>query len=496
MFVETVIVGAGFSGLAMAMSLQDAGMGDFVILERASQIGGTWRDNTYPGCACDVPSHMYSFSFLPNPQWSRAYSPQEEILAYMKECVQARNLTPHIRFNASLKQARYQGETGTWALTLEDGDRLDCRFLVLGIGGLRIPSFPDIKGHDTFEGQSWHSSQWNHEFDLEGKRVAVIGTGASSIQFAPEIAGKTKQLDIYQRTPPWVISKPDRVYNRTEKLAFTQIPGTRRLYRMMIYALMELRGAAFVTNPKIMKIAELSARRTIKETFPNDEEMRQKVTPDYTMGCKRVLFSDDWYPTLAREDVELLNEKITRFTQNGIETAEGTHREYDAIIYGTGFDITGFLREVEIIGRNQEELNELWQNKGIEAWYGVSVHGFPNLFMLVGPNTALGHNSIIFMIECQAHLIRQMMQETIAKNADAIEVKDSVQKRFNRSLQERLKDTVWHSGCQSWYLSSDGGNATLWPGYTWQYWLETRKLSTNAVRLLWTANSSIAQANS
>ncbi len=467
------IIGTGFSGIAMAVKLLEAGIRCFTIFEKASDIGGTWRDNTYPGAACDIPSHLYSFSFEPKPDWSRAYPPQEEIHAYLRHCVEKYGLAQYIRFNSPVTGAVFDEATGTWDVRVGGDESFTARAVVLGNGALNIPSYPDIPGMDEFEGKTFHSARWDHDYEIKGKRVAVIGTGASAIQFVPEIAPDTKSLKLFQRTPPWIMPKPDRAMSAPEKVLFKTIPATRWLHRAGLYWKHEVRAVGFVVNPKLMTHAEKFAHSYLKRRVA-DPVLRQKLTPQYTMGCKRVLMSNNYFETLQRPNVELVTDSVERFTKDGVVTADGAEHPVDAIIYGTGFTATDYLAPLDIVGRGGIDLNTYAQEKG-ETYYGITASQFPNLFLMMGPNTGLGHNSMIFMIEAQARYALKAIKALKEKKLAYMDVREPVQAKLNARIQARLRRSVWASGCQSWYLK-EGHNSTLWPGFTFEYWLATRPL--------------------
>lgn len=468
---DVVIVGSGFSGLGMGIFLKKAGRHDFVILEKAGDIGGTWRDNHYPGAACDVPSHMYSYSFEQNPNWSRFYSGQAEILAYMKACAKKYNLMPNVRVNSELIESRWDEANHIWHLTTADGSKLTARVVVSGIGGLSRPALPNVKGLESFEGTTFHSAQWNHDYDLTGKRVAVIGTGASSIQFVPQIAEKVGKLVLFQRTPPWLVPKPDgRIHDNVKKL-FKFIPATQRLFRSSIYWQAEGFALGFI-NPRLMGAIEKLARWHLANQV-KDPVLREKLTPNYTIGCKRVLFSNNYYPALTRENVQVVAAGVQEVRAHSVIDANGDEHAVDAIICGTGFDVHDPLGPLHIYDREGIEVRE--RTGGLSAYLGTTLKGLPNLFMLLGPNTALGHNSIIFMIESQIKYVIQCLEEMDRHGAVAIEVKPAAQDAYNEKIQEELKRMVWsEGGCKSWYLDSEGKNVTIWPGFTWRYWMKTR----------------------
>lgn len=472
--LETIIVGSGFSGLGMGIQLKKAGRDSFVILEKADGLGGTWRENTYPGCACDVPSHLYSYSFEPYPSWSRMFAPQGEILEYLEHCAKKYGVLSHIRFGTEMVRALYDEDAALWRVTLKNGETLSARHLVLGIGALHRPAYPNIPGVDGFQGRAFHSAEWDNDYDLSGKRVAVIGTGASSIQFVPRIAPKVDKLYLFQRTPPWVLPKPDRRMTTIERRIFDALPASQRLYRYGIYWLMESRAFGFTLEPRIMKLVALLGRRHIRKQI-RDPKLRELVTPDYIPGCKRILMADDYYPTLERENVELVTEGVSEARANSIVTEDGKEREVDAIIYGTGFRVSEFLDHVPIQGQGGVDLTEAWQG-GVEAYMGTMVSGFPNLYILMGPNTGLGHNSMVFMIESQIDYVLRYMKTLDERRAAFLNVRPSAQRAFNDRLRARLSRTVWATGCHSWYLGGSGDNSTTWPGFTLEYWLRTRRL--------------------
>jgi cation diffusion facilitator CzcD-associated flavoprotein CzcO len=467
---EVAIVGAGFSGLAMAIQLKKAGRHDFVVLEKAAEVGGTWRDNTYPGCACDIPSHLYSFSFEPNPNWSRQYPQQREIWDYLRRCVRKYRINPHIRFNTKMVSAEFDDGSGRWLLTTDSGETIRARVLVGAFGPLHQPALPDLPGLDRFTGRTFHSAQWDHGYDLMGKRVAVVGTGASAIQFVPEIAKRTARLHIFQRTPPWVLPKPDRAITDFEHTLFRLFPPAQRAFRNVIYWRQEASALGFVVHPSLMRVFERLALRNLRNSI-NDPRLRESLTPGYRIGCKRILFSNDYYRTLNRPDVELITSRLAEVREHSVVTAGGAEHEVDAIIFGTGFRVIDSLANQTIIGSNGLKLRDAWA-AGPKSYHGIALSGFPNFFLLVGPNTGLGHNSIIFMIETQVRHIMRCLRELDA--GQTINVKASAEGEFNDWVQAKLRGTVWQTGCRSWYLDEDGRNHTLWPGFTFTYWWRTR----------------------
>ena len=467
------VVGTGFSGLCMGVKLRAQGEEDFVLLERAGDVGGTWRDNTYPGCACDVESHLYSFSFEPNPNWSRLYAPQPEIFAYLKHVATKYDLLRHVRFHAKLVGARYDEARQLWVVTAEDGRVFESEVLVSGMGGLSNPAIPDIPGMATFAGKAFHSATWDHGHTLDDQRVAVIGSGASAIQFVPAIAPKVGKLTYFQRTPPWVVPKMDRPIRPDETADFAANPWRQRMARTRLYWTLEARFLAFKFKPEWMNLVAKVGKHRIRKHI-KDPALQAKLTPDYTPGCKRLLISNEYYPALARTNVEVVTEGIREVVPQGVVTQDGRLHEVDTIIFGTGFKVQDPIPPGTVFGRGGRDLAEVWQH-GPEAHMGIAVAGFPNFFMLMGPNTGLGHNSMVFMIESQAHYIVEALKAMKEHGVKAIDVKPQVQRRFVDGVQEELQRTVWQSGCKSWYLNEQGRNTAAWPGFTFAYRLKTRR---------------------
>ncbi len=479
---ETLIVGTGFSGLGMAVRLKQEGRHSFVVLEKADEVGGTWRENHYPGCACDVPSHLYSFSFEKNPYWSRMFAPQQEILDYLKQCADKYGVRPHIRFNTEVTRAEFDEAHGIWNVWTNKGKApIRARYLVLGVGALSRPAYPDIKGIENFRGRVFHSAEWEHDYDFAGKRVAVVGTGASAIQFVPQLAPQVSRLDLYQRTAPWVLPKPDFAIAPAARKLFKALPPAEKAFRYFIYWWMEGRGFGFTVNPNVMKLAAAMGRRHIASQI-DDPILRKAVTPDYTPGCKRILMANDYYSTLNRPNVDVVTDGIREVTADAVVTRDGTKRKVDAIVYGTGFRVTELLTPLEIRGIDGVDINDAWKN-GIEAYRGTSVSGFPNAFILMGPNTGLGHNSMVFMIESQINYTLRYMEMLEKHGKTWADVKPDAQSAYNAKLQPRLQRSVWASGCQSWYLDERGRNATNWPGFTFEFWYQMRKVRESDYRL-------------
>ncbi|HWH33192.1 MAG TPA: NAD(P)/FAD-dependent oxidoreductase [Egibacteraceae bacterium] len=470
------IVGSGFAGLGLAIQLKRSGRDDFVVLERGDDVGGTWRDNTYPGAACDVPSLLYSFSFAPNPGWSRSFSPQEEIQDYLRDCADRFGVRPHIRFGNRVDEARWDDEAQLWRIRTSAGE-LTAQFLMGGMGGLSEPSVPDLPGLERFGGTTFHSARWDHGYGLRGKRVAVVGTGASSIQFVPEIQPLVERLDVYQRTPAWIVPRWDRDLTRVERALYRRFPALQRLVRALIYWGREFYAIPFMHHRKrFTSPPERVARRHLRKQVP-DPDLRAKLTPDYAAGCKRILISNDWYPALGKPNVDLVTAGIAEVTETGVVDRDGVERPVDAIIFGTGFHVTDFPHGRYIFGRDGRALTEHWR-EGAQAYLGMAAPGFPNFFFLTGPNTGLGHTSMVFMMECQFAYLLDMLGVVEERGIATVEVRPDVVAAFNTRLHERMPQTVWSSGgCASWYLDEHGRNTTLWPDFTWKFRLRTRRFS-------------------
>lgn len=469
-----VIVGSGFAGLCMAIKLKQAGIDDFVILERGGDVGGTWRDNHYPGAACDIPSVLYSLSFEPNPNWSRKYPTQPELLEYQRHCARKYGLLPHLHLNAEVVHCRYDEATASWTVHTRDGRRYRGSVLVSGMGGLSNPAYPDIPGLDGFCGPAFHSAAWDHTVDLRGKRVAVIGSGASAIQFVPRIAPLVARLDYYQRTPPWVLPKDDRRMKPWERRLFRTVPLAQKLWRWGTYWLLEGRVLAFTRAPALMKGVEWIVQRQMRKHIA-DPELRRRLTPNYRAGCKRILLANDYYPALARPNVDVITAGIREITPTGITTCDGRHREVDVIIYGTGFKVQELAPPGLYVNGRGEDLADRWRDAP-EAFLGTTVPGYPNLFFIVGPNTGLGHNSMIYIIESQVRYILDAIRSMRRRRLREVDVRPEVARRYNDRLQRMLEGTVWTSGgCKSWYLNAQGRNTTLWPSFTFRFRQQLRR---------------------
>ncbi|WP_328589101.1 flavin-containing monooxygenase [Actinomadura logoneensis] len=427
---DVAIIGSGFGGIGMAIRLRQAGVDDVVLLEKADGLGGTWRDNTYPGAACDVPSHLYSFSFERKTDWSRRFPPQEEILEYLWHCARKYEVLPRIRFGTEVTGAEWDEAEAVWRVSTSDGT-VSARVLVSACGQLNRPVLPEIEGRDSFAGPAFHSSRWQDGVDLAGKRVAVLGTGASAIQIVPELARVAGRLHVFQRSAPYVITKPDRPYRAWEKAVLRSVPGAYTVSRARIYTQFEARALGFVKYPKLMGVMVRRFRKKLEAEI-GDARLVERLRPDYPMGCKRILLSDDYYPALGSPHVELVTDRIARITPSGVVTADGTERELDAIVYATGFASTEFLAPMKIVGRDGRELGDAWRDGGASAHLGITVSGFPNLFLLYGPYTNLGHNSIIYMLESQFRYVVGCVAAMRRGRLDWIEVRPEVQDAFDR----------------------------------------------------------------
>lgn len=461
------IVGAGFSGLAMALAARRHGLDqDLVIFEAAERLGGTWRDNTYPGCACDVPSHLYSLRDAPNPDWSRTYGGQAEILAYMEAVADAQGLKDHIRFQTRVQRADWDGARGLWVLSLDDGGQHEARALILALGPLAIPNIPDFPGAETFEGAAFHTQRWDHSVELAGKRVAVIGTGASAIQVVPAIADQVAHLDLYQRTPAWIISRSDRTFSPFERTVFRSVPGARWLYRNLLFAIRELVFAPALTRNGLLTRAMTALLERNLRVSVADPDLRERLRPSYTPGCKRIIVSDDYYPALQRDTVHLVDQAVRAITPTGVVGADGVERPADVIVYATGFKPTEFLSKIEIQA-GEATVQARWEER-VEALHGTCIAGFPNLFLMLGPNTGLGHNSVILMAEAQADYTAQCLRRIRDGGLLGLEVRPEVQSAHQASIERALRRTVWLSGCASWYQAG-GSSPILWPDSVWAF---------------------------
>ena len=473
--LDALLIGAGFSGICLGKRLLDDGISNFRIVEKAPEAGGTWYWNSYPGAACDVLSHFYCFSFAPNPDWSRKYSPWNEIQAYADRCVDRFGLRPHIDFGREVQLARFDDATGLWEVSFTDGQRLRARHVIDGTGALHMPLIPRFEGADAFRGESWHSSLWNHDVDLAGKRVAVIGSAASAVQIVPEIARTAQQVDVFQRTANWIIPRDDRAYRGWEKWLFRHVPGVNKLYRLFLFLRYD-----WLAYPIVKTAGRNLARRWAMSQFRRclngsieDPGLRAKLTPDYPMGCKRILISDDFYAALTRDNVTLVTAGIERFTPAGVQTVDGAEHAADVIVYATGFDTQGHHLEERIIGPGGRSLRQAWAEAPV-AYEGCMVAGFPNYHLVLGPNTGVGSTSVIFMIEQSANLIMNCIRA--AGEDGLIAPTEAAMRAYDREIQQALAGTVWATSCHSWYKREDGRITILYPFNAQTYRRRHKKL--------------------
>jgi cation diffusion facilitator CzcD-associated flavoprotein CzcO len=467
------IVGAGFAGIGLAARLRRAGFTNVVLFERGDRPGGTWRDNTYPGAACDVPSHLYSYSFAPKYDWQSRYSGQPEILSYIEGVARQFGVTPAIRFGRAVTRAVFDERDATWEIETSGGRREIVDVFVPAVGQLSLPSIPACAGLDTFRGVRFHSARWDHSVPVEDRRIAVIGSAASAVQIVPELAKSAARLFVFQRTPNWVIPRFDWRYSRLRKALFRYLPGYRAMTRASIYLSQEALFRALRTGTVANRLMKQLALWHLGCQVA-DPTLRAKLTPDYTFGCKRVLLSDDYFPSFSRPNVELVTDPIAGFDAAGIRTADGKRRDVDVAVFATGFDVRNCLRPVAIVGRGGLDLQQRW-SAGPEAFRGITVPDFPNMFILYGPNTNLGHNSILFMFECQFAYIVNCLRRLVSRNLRTLEVRPEVSARFNATLRHELAGTVWTTGCGNWY--GQAGRITAnWSGSTLRYWWETRQV--------------------
>ncbi len=487
--VKVVIAGAGFSGLAMANRLKERGRGDFVVLERAAEVGGVWELNTYPGCTCDVPSHLYSLSFAPNPHWSHTYSPQPEIREYLRATADRFGLRPHIRTGVAVQSATWSERDSRWTLETSAGP-YTCEVFISAGGPLTEPSWPDVPGLDRFEGTLMHSARWDHDLDLRGKRVASVGTGASAIQYVPRIADEVAQLHVFQRTAPWVMPHGNRPIHNIERTLYRAVPALQELVRQGVYWARELLVVGLAKDTRLLGALKQVSRIHMSRAI-SDRELRRKLTPDYAVGCKRILPSNHWYPTLAKPNVELIASGLSEVRGRTVISADGTEREVDVIILGTGYHVADIPFSEHVTGTDGRRLQEAWAGTP-RAYLGASIPGFPNFFMLLGPNTGLGHSSMVYMIESQVDHVMAAIAARERSDSAVIEVRPEVHAGYNRDIDERMRTTVWElGGCRSYYVDATGRNATIWPDWTWRFRRLARRDPQDAYRLSTPAHEAV-----
>jgi cation diffusion facilitator CzcD-associated flavoprotein CzcO len=467
-----VILGAGVSGICMGIALRKAGIDSFLIIEKSPALGGTWWDNTYPGAECDVRAHLYSYSFAPNPDWSQAYAPQGEIRQYLERCSARFDLFPRIKFNTAIVAARFDAATGLWRLQLENGEQLESRFFICSTGPLSQPRYPDIPGMESYPGALLHSARWDRACEFRGKRVAVIGTAASAVQLVPRIAPLVEKLYVCQRSPNWIIPRINHVYGPWERALF-RVKLIGKAHRFLLYAAHEMNRLSFNPGSLNAWIARRLAQWHVRRQVP-DDKLREALLPEYPFGCKRVLLSNDYYPALMRPNVELVTAPIRQIDHDGIITGDGKRREADIIVCATGFDISHVLSSIRIEGTKGRLLGKAWAGEP-EAYRGVAIAGFPNLFLLLGPNTGQGHTSAMLFIEAQANHALQCIQEVLSQGKTSVEVKAGAMARYNEQLQKKLATSVWAAGCRSWYKTESGKIVGIYPGFSFQYARELRR---------------------
>ena len=474
---SVLIVGAGFAGLGMAIRLKQAGIEDIVILERDSAVGGTWRDNQYPGAACDIPSNLYSYSFAPNPNWSRSFSGSAEILNYIHHLVAEFDLEKHIRFEKNVADLVFDEKKGLWTATTDKGEQYAGRAAIMAQGPLSNCSFPAIAGIDDYQGHKIHSARWDHNYDFADKNVAVIGTGASGIQIIPELVKQAKHVKVFQRTPGWVLPRPDFATPEWNKALFRKLPASQKAMRNLLYWTHESMALAVIWNSPLTRLAERMAKLHLRRQV-KDRWLRRQLTPDFTIGCKRVLVSNDYYPALQKENAKLITWPIARLSEKGVRTVEGIEHQVDCIVFATGFDVSHSGTPFPVVGRQGRVLGEEWQG-GAQAYKSINVSGYPNLFMTFGPNSGPGHNSALVYMESQLDYAVKGIQKILDGDLKVLDVKPSVQQRHNEGIQKRLAKTNWNSGCSSWYLTDDGFNATMYPGFATQYAAQMAEFDVN-----------------
>jgi len=480
--IKIIIIGSGFAGLCMAIKLKQAGLEEFVVLEKSDALGGTWRDNTYPGAECDIPSALYSYSFEHNADWEYKWSGQAQILKYQNDTAVKYGLLSHLRFNQTVSKMVFDESTKCWSVSTKEGQRYQAQHVVTGVGQLHFPATPVINNVEIFKGSRFHSAQWNHEINLKDKRVAVIGNAASAVQFIPEIAEQVAHLTVFQRSANWVLPKIDRPYMRWEQRLSARMPVVTRAYRWFIWALGEYVLLSSIKGNWFMRWCIKTVCLWNMRRHTKDKGLIAKLTPNYSVGAKRTLFSDNYYRALARDNVELQTQAIDAFTEQGIRSVDGSEHQFDVVIYGTGFKTNPFYEHLDIRGLNGQTLRQAW-NDGAQAYLGVATHGFPNLHMLYGPNTNLGHTSVIIMLEAQCGYVVRAIRHVDQKHAMALDIKPEVEQHFNAELQERLKQLAFSEVAQSWYI--DGDKVTNnWAGGTREYEQRLSRIDCNDYALI------------
>ncbi len=471
--LDVIIIGAGFSGLGMAIQLQQANINNIAILERDKEVGGCWRDNQYPGAACDIPSHLYSFSFAPNPNWSRAYSNSHEILEYIKSLVSDFELQRYIRFNTNVSNITFDEKAGFWTIKTDKRKALKARSIVIASGPLANCSFPNIPNLKEYKGHKIHSARWDHNFNFSGKKVALVGTGASAIQIIPKLVKKVKHLTVFQRTPAWVLPRLDAETPQWISSLFRELPSAQKLSRQAIFALHEVGALGLIWNSPLTSAMQRVALKHLQHQV-KDDWMQRQLTPNFRIGCKRVLMSNNYYPALQQPNCKLITWPIARMSEKGIRCAEGIEHQFDCIVFATGFDIGTQTAPFSVKGVGGRDLGEDWK-RGAQAYKSINVSGYPNLFLTFGPNSGPGHNSALVYVESQLNYAVQGIQRILNEDLAQLDVQAKAQEKYNIKIQKRLSKTNWNSGCKSWYLTEDGFNATMFPGFATQYSIQMRQ---------------------
>jgi cation diffusion facilitator CzcD-associated flavoprotein CzcO len=474
------VVGAGFGGVGAAVMLRRAGYDDVTVFERGERVGGVWNHNTYPGAACDVPSHLYEFSFDPNPRWSRRYAPRAEIQEYLEDVARRHGVLDRIRTGTEVTRASWDEERGKWLLQTSAGPH-EADILLTACGQLSVPKLPPLAGLERFEGPAFHTAEWRHDVELAGRRVAVIGTGCSAIQTVPSIQPIVEQLDVYQRSPGWTIPKMDFSYSERAQRLFERFPLLQRLDRMAVFGFMELGALGMTGHPGVLRAFRAVGRNQINKAI-KDPGLRARVTPTDEIGCKRIMLTDEWYPTLTKPNVELVTEPISEVTAGGLRLRSGVERPADVLVLATGFQTHGFVAPMEIVGAGGHTLAEEWARVP-HAYLGMSVTGFPNMFLLYGPNTNGGTGSVIYTIEAGVNHVIAALRELERTSARRIEIRRETAEAFDRQLRAALAGTVWHTGCTSWYLDENGNDPNQWPWLWSTYRRRTARIEPGAYEL-------------
>ncbi|ADG80092.1 FAD dependent oxidoreductase OS=Tsukamurella paurometabola (strain ATCC 8368 / DSM / CCUG 35730/ CIP 100753 / JCM 10117 / KCTC 9821 / NBRC 16120 / NCIMB 702349 / NCTC 13040) OX=521096 GN=Tpau_3513 PE=4 SV=1 [Tsukamurella paurometabola] len=482
MSISVAIIGAGFAGIGAAIRLQDKGVDDFVLFERDTRVGGTWRDNTYPGAACDIPSRLYSYSFAPNPEWSHTYSGSGEILSYIDTMVESAGLRSRIRFEHTVTGLVYDADAGEWTISFADRDPVRARTVIVASGPLANASFPDIRGIEDYQGHMIHSARWDHDYDFAGKKVAVVGTGASAVQIVPEVVKEAASVKVFQRTPGWVLPRINTETGEFTKRIYRSVPGAQQLARALWFWGHESVALGVVWNTPLTRVVEAVSKLHLRAQV-KDPWLRRQLTPDFAAGCKRLLMTSDYYPALQRANCKLVTWPIARIAPQGIRTVEGVEHRFDCIVFATGFDVSKAGTPIPITGLDGRVLADEWSG-GAYAHRSVAVSGYPNLYFTFGPNSGPGHSSALVYMEAQIDYITDAVSQLLTEDWKALDVRAEVQDAYNRDIQRRLTATTWNSGCQSWYLTDDGFNATMFPGFASQYVHQLRRVDLRDFRIL------------